>query len=56
MYIIYKDGKFSVSNENAYAVAQMEAPYYIENNKAYKLSSKMEEAGYVYEDGTVEVG
>ena len=40
MYIIYKDGKFSVSNENAYAVAQMEAPYYIENNKIPKIKCR----------------
>ena len=51
MYIIYKDGKFSVSNKKEYAVAQMEAPYYVEDGKTeYLFPEKSECGSYVYAD------
>lgn len=51
MYIVYRNGKFEVSDDSDFAVVKIEAPVYIENKEESQLSAQNAENGaYVYSD------
>lgn len=53
MYIVYKDGKFSLSDSHGSAAVEIKAPIYMENQAKKQLPVEMAEQGnYVFADAS----